>query len=65
MNHVKLVARKKAVITAASLVVGNTITMDVNTSFREMPRGYRHWAVFSLRSENVLPFMQLLSEVRK
>ena len=65
MNHVKLVARKKAVITAASVVVGNTITVDVSTSSREMPRGYRHGAAVSLRSENVPPFMQLLSETRK
>ena len=34
MNHVKLVAKKEAVITAASVVVGSTITIDVNTSFR-------------------------------
>ena len=65
MNHVKLVVSKEAVITAASVVVGNTITVDVNTSFREMPRGYRHQAAVSLRSENVPPFMQLLSEARK
>ena len=57
MNHVKLVARKEAVITAAFVVAGNTITMDVNTSFREMPRGYRHRAAISLRSENVPPFI--------
>ena len=37
VNHVKLMARKKAVITAASVVVGNTVNMDVNTSFRKFP----------------------------
>ena len=65
VNHVKLVARKEAVITAASVVVGNTTTVDVNTSFRKMPRVYRHGVDVSLRSENVPPFMQLLSEARK
>ena len=42
VNYVKLVARKKAMITAASVIVGNTTIVDLNTSSREMSRGYCH-----------------------